>query len=266
MGGTSMRRVVIGLVLAGLLGAACGRASGPGQRSSPAQRSTTSVPPSAADDLADYFAAAEHVDQLLKAAATLVNGDVTGTAISVSAQTVDAIKAADPAPAAAAIPAGLSPELLQQVMLVQSDLESRNASLAGFQRVGTGTSVPLTDMDAQRAMSCLSNGAKGATSFGADLAHVRETARSSPPVTVASPDSRDAAEVAILLAFLGGLNLGCASCGGQRYTTLPTIVWYPARVPATVDDPQPADGTINGVQFRADYEPGTGWVAQIYAC
>jgi len=265
-----MRRVVIGLVLAGLLGAACGRASGPGQRSAPPQRSTTSVatsrPPSAADDLAPYFATAEHVDQLLKAAATLVNGDITGTAISVSAQTADAINAADPASAAAAIPAGLSPELLQQVMLVQSDLESRNASLAGFQRVGTGTSVPLTDADAQRAMSCLSNGAKGATSFGADLAHVRETARSSPPVTVASPDSRDAADVAVLLAFLGGLNLGCASCGGQRYTTLPTIVWYPARVPATVDDPQPADGTINGVQFRADYAPGTGWVAQIYAC
>ena len=175
-------------------------------------------------------------------------------------------KAADPASAAAAIPAGLSPELLQLVMLVQSDLESRNVSLVGFQRVGTGTSVPLTDVDAQRAMSCLSNGAQGAASFGADLAHVRETARSSPPVTVASPDSRDAADVAVLLQFLVGLNLGCASCGGQRYTSLPTIVWYPAR--GTRDGRQ---STVGGRHDQRGAVPsrlraGDRLGGSIYAC
>ena len=78
-----------------------------------------------------------------------------------------------------------------------------------------------------------------------------------PPLTPSAPDSRDAADVRLLLSYLEGQNLGCASCGGYRYTTLPVITWYPVPRPATADYPQQADGTIGpsgstGPEFSAD--------------
>ena len=169
-----------------------------------------------------------------------------------------------------AIPAGPTPDLLLPVMLVQSDLMSRFYALRGFERAINGTSgtvVPLSDQLAQDALSCLGNGTQAAASFAADLAVARATAAKAPPVTVAAPDSRTAADLSVLLQNLVGRNSGCMSCGGERETSLPTITWYATRMPAGFHGhPGPVDGNVNGVDFLANYTLGTGWDVQAYAC
>jgi hypothetical protein len=277
-----MRRFLLTLVMVGMIGglalAACGT-SGPTEAGS---GSTSSVPPtssssttttargpSALDQLGGYFEAADQKSRLLQTAANKVNGDIRAGSLAVSPATAAAVAAADPTSIGATIPAGVPEGLLQQVMLVQSDLMSRWASLHGYARLapsGSTTTIPRSDPSAQMALRCLANGGAAATSFSGNLAAARSAAATSPPVTVAAPDSRDAANVAILLQELSGLNLGCASCGGERYTTLPTITWYPARVPAGATHPGPVDGTVNNTEFMADYVPGTGWQILLYAC
>lgn len=84
---------------------------------------------------------------------------------------------------------------------------------------------------------------------------------------MAAPDSRAAADLAILLQNLDGRNSGCMSCGGERETSLPRITWYAIRMPAGFHGhPTPVDGNINGIDFLANYTPGTGWDIQAYAC
>ncbi|HZM53866.1 MAG TPA: hypothetical protein VFC03_02445 [Acidimicrobiales bacterium] len=231
---------------------------------------TTSHPPSALDNLTTYFAAAEGVDQRLKAAAIVVNGDIGVTQLTVNQSTTDVISTADPTAAGNAIPAGLTPDLLLPVMRVQSDLMSRFYALRGFERANNGTGgtvVPLSDQWAQEAMSCLSNGTQAAASFTADLAAARAVAAKAPPITVAVPDSRAAADLAVLLQSLVGRNSGCMSCGGDRETSLPAITWYATRMPAGFHGhPTPVDGYINGIDFLANYTLGTGWGIQAYAC
>jgi len=155
-------------------------------------------------------------------------------------------------------------------MRVQSDLMSRFYALRGFERANLGTGgtvVPLSDQSAQEAMSCLGNGTQAAASFSADLAAARAVAAKAPPVTVAAPDSRAAADLAVLLRNLVGRNSGCMSCGGERETSLPTITWYATRMPAGFHGhPAPVDGNINGIDFLANYTLGTGWDIQAYAC
>ena len=267
-----MRRAVLAMVLAALVGASCAStpATSPkGTGSTSTSRSTTR-PPSAQDDLAAYFTAAQTVDTRLRAAAAVVNGDIGKTQLTVNRSTTDAIAAADPTGAAQAIPAGPTPDLLLPVMLVQSDLMSRFYALRGFERAINGTSgtvVPLSDQLAQDALSCLGNGTQAAASFAADLAVARATAAKAPPVTVAAPDSRTAADLAVLLQNLVGRNSGCMSCGGERETSLPTITWYATRMPAGFHGhPGPVDGNVNGVDFLANYTLGTGWDIQAYAC
>ena len=176
----------------------------------------------------------------------------------------------DPTAAGHAIPTGLTPDLLLPVMRVQSDLMSRFYALRGFERANLGTGgtvVLLSDQWAQEAMSCLGNGTQAAASFSADLAAARAVAAKAPPVTVAAPDSRAAADLAVLLQNLVGRNSGCMSCGGERETSLPTITWYATRMPAGFHGhPAPVDGNINGIDFLANYTLGTGWDIQAYAC
>jgi hypothetical protein len=84
---------------------------------------------------------------------------------------------------------------------------------------------------------------------------------------VATPDSRAAADVAVLLQNLKGRNSGYMSCGGERGTSLATITWYATRMPAGFHGhPTPVDGNVNGIDFLATYTSSTGWYIQAFAC
>jgi hypothetical protein len=275
---SAVRRTVVAMAVAALVCVSCTSTPATSPKSTGSSSTTTTIssttttsrPPSALDNLTTYFAAAEGVDQRLKAAAIVVNGDIGATQLTVDQSTTDAISTADPTAAGHAIPAGLTPDLLLPVMRVQSDLMSRFYALRGFERANLGTGgtvVPLSDQSAQEAMSCLGNGTQAAASFSADLAAARAVAAKAPPVTVAAPDSRAAADLAVLLQNLVGRNSGCMSCGGERETSLPTITWYATRMPAGFHGhPAPVDGNINGIDFLANYTLGTGWDIQAYAC
>jgi len=232
---------------------------------------TTSGHPTASAQLSAYFAAATRVDQRLRAAAAVINGDIGKTHLTVNHATRAAIAAADPTQAARAIPPGLTPGLVLPVMLVQSDLMSRYFALSGFQNatnaVSSGTVVPIGDHWAKYALSCLGNGSTAAAAFVADLTAAKTAATKAPPVQVAAPTSRAAADLAVLVNQLIGRNGGCMSCGGSRETSLPTITWYPKRMAAGFHGhPRPVDGNINGIDFLATYTPTAGWTIMAYAC
>ncbi len=273
-----MRRAVLGVLVVTLLAASCGTAAGPGRQGSGGTerhgssttattvvRSTTTSVPSALDTLGPYLTQVAAVGASLKKAAAAVNGDIGAQTLTLSPSTDAAVVAADPTTAGNAIPAGLPPALLAVVMLVQSDLVSRWAALEGFRRLGS-TPVARGDQQAQEALTCLANGGTAAASMSADTGALETAAARVPPVTPSASDSQDAADVRLLLQFLEGLNLGCASCGGQRYTTMPAIVWYPAPMPSTISGVPATNGTINGVEFSSSYTADGGWNIQIHAC
>jgi hypothetical protein len=193
------------VTLAVAIAAGCGAAgtggSTPGASSAPSSSTpttTTTTAPTAADDLAASFTAAAKVDARLHAAATLINGDIGQTESDFGADTVAAVKAADPAPAAAKIPAGLKPSLLSAVILVQSDLVSRWYAFRPVLEGSTG----VASQDRERLMTCLEGGARAAARFDADLAAVRSLASAAPPETRAAPASHAAAELAVLLNWV----------------------------------------------------------------
>jgi hypothetical protein len=284
-GGFTARRrsaaVMTAILVAGLAGCGSTVASGPGGgASSPAPASTSPAPAttspapaatspasppsaSAAAQLAGFFAAAQVADAQLRHTAALVNKGIGTTSMSFSPAALAAVKALDAAPVARTIPAGLPAELLRRVLLVYSDLESRTASLGSIWKSGYSSGVlPISGQQGSYIHGCLGNGAPAAARFGADLAAVRALAGAIPPVTVAAPDSRAAAELAVRIAFINGWNSGCDSCGGGVSTTLATIIWQREYQPAAGY----SDGTINGVRFRVDYHAGTGWQAMLFAC
>jgi hypothetical protein len=219
---------------------------------------TTVARPTAARALHRFFAAAVRVDRRLHAAAILINGGVGSTSVHFPQATIDAIEAADPAASAATIPAGMRPDLLRAVVLVQSDLASR---WYAFQPIREGLYGPPA-YERGRVLACLANGAPAARRFRADLATARTLARSLPPVAVAPRDSRAAAEVAIRLAFIDKADGGCDSCGGYLATDPPQIVW---RHIANAFG-RPWDGTVGRILFRAGYRAGTGWAVVLNAC
>ncbi len=280
-----MRRIALALILTALIGAACSTASSPGRQGSgrtpsassttlarPGSTSTTTTSsPSALDTLGPYLLRVAAVDAALKKAAAAVNGDVGAGTLDLRPATKAAIEAASPSGAGDAIPAGVPANLLGRVMLVQSDLVSRWASLVGYSRIGGIAPVARTDPAAADALACLSRGGTAASSNAADVRALTTTAAGMPSLTPLASESRDAADVRLLLSYLEGQNLGCASCGGYRYTTLPVITWYPVPRPATADYPQQADGTIGpsgstGPEFSATWSPSAGWQVTIYAC
>jgi hypothetical protein len=226
---------------------------------------TTAAAPTAADTLAEFFAAAEHMDAELRVAAGLVNEDTTD-ALVLDAETMAAIHALPDEPGYL-LPAGLPPELLEQVLLVQSDLQSRAMALLGLQQFREAPPTPGTiplDSDAGRgALACLRNGAEAAASFDTDLDAAKATARALPPVDAQAPDSRAAEELALRLALIHLGNTGCAGCGGFRATTMAAISWSP---PAIESPTGPWDGTIDGIPFRTTYVPGEGWQVELNAC
>jgi len=223
------------------------------------QNPTIAPLPTAANDLAAFFSAAQQADQRLKAAATAINGDITGDELRVDPATADAVRALGSAVAAsaAAIPAGLEPDLLRAVLLVQSDLASRSAAMSPAWSVET---KPMSEV-----APCLRNGCLSAARYPADLAALRSLADTSPPVTVAAPDSRAAEELAVRLTYIDRRNNCANECGSYVATDLREVTFYDA----PTFDPVTGhrwDGIFGDVVFRADFEAGTGWRVEFNAC
>ena len=216
--------------------------------------------PTAADDLGAYFGAAQASSSALAAAAKKINGGVGRDRLSFDQATVDAVAAADPAPAARLIPAGLDPGLLRAVLLTQSELTSRYFAM---RRVRTGT-FPTNEPEAKDVLLCLGLGANPAARFAADLASAKALAKSLPPVTKVEADSRPAAELAIRLQDILLRNSGCDSCGGTVVTELAPITW--GQQPAPPPGVSPWDGDIGGIAFRSSHTPTDGWQVELGAC
>ena len=228
--------------------------------STTSRASTTTRAPSAADDLAAYFAAAETTDQALAAAARKINAGVGADRLSFDQATVDAVAAADPNPTAKLIPTGLDPALLRAVLLVQSELTAR---FFAMRRVRVGT-FPKNEFEAKDVLMCLGLGANPAAKFEADLAAAEGLAASLPPATPAAADSLPASELAIRLADILLRNSGCDSCGGAVITELAPIRW--GQQPPPAPGVPPWDGDIGGIPFRAGFTAEAGWRIELNAC
>lgn len=224
------------------------------------QPSTIATAPArtAADDLAAFFSVADRLDQHLKTAAAGINGAIADNDANVDQATADAVSAAFTAipEMQDAIPAGLEPELLRAVLLVESDLVSRTHAMRNYQSV----SNPVNEVE-----PCLQNGGEAAARYPADLAALRALADASPPVAIAAPDSREAEELAVRLGWIDLRNSGCAGCGGYVATDLHDITWYDTPTYNPVAD-RLVDGLVDDVGFWADFAADTGWTIQFAAC
>jgi len=91
---------------------------------------------------------------------------------------------------------------------------------------------------------------------------VRTLVQQTPPVTIAPPDSRSAAELALRLDSIDHRNACSGAFGGWAPTGLETIVWQPS----TDQHSGHYAGTIGGVRFQANYLAEHAWEIIIYAC
>jgi hypothetical protein len=266
-----------GLIAAITLGlAACGQATTPAPgggthapSSRPALGSTrATVPPassapSAAGQLAAFMAAAEYADGQLHRAAALVNSDIGATSMRFTPATLAAIRDLDNAPVARAVPAGLPTDLLREVLVVYGDLASRTGAFGGVQIYGaSGRALPIGGQDAKEVLRGLHNGAPAAARFNADLAAMRTLAQQTPPVTIAPPDSRAAADLALRLDSIAHRNACSHLFGGWAPTGLETVIWQPS----TDQHSGHYAGTISGGRFQANYTAEHAWEIIIYAC
>jgi len=236
-----------------------------GASSGPASTSSSLGKASAAEAMAVFVAAARTQDARLREAARLVNGGISTSKVTVSSQTAKAMQAVDLPSVAKAIPAGLGNDLLTGTMLVYSELVSRSDSMSLFRfpAIYDRQHVdPHTAPNADQMLVCLSHGVPAARAFAADLKALEQFAQKLPPVDIAAPTSRAAAEVAVHVAQVNRLN-GCADeCGGTVLRRLPTVRW----------DSEPsgkskASGTIGGtVGFKATYDQSQGWMVELQAC
>jgi hypothetical protein len=267
--------LLLGVVMSGCSSRSSSPSTTPTSRPTSSTTRTTTQPtatttgPSAANDLAAYFAAAMELDQRLKAAAAAANGSIGTNEITISQSTINAIKAAEPSAAAHEIPAGLPPDVLLPVLTVQSDLESRYYAFRGFVEAEPGV-IPRANPTpgymsaADYLLNCLGSGSEAANSFPADLAAARIAASKAPPLVSVDPSSQAAADLAIWLRLILGENSGCDSCGGFRATALAPISWHPV-APLTPGGSS-WDGDIGGLLFAAQYAAGQGWTVQLNAC
>jgi hypothetical protein len=149
---------------------------------------------------------------------------------------------------------------VQPTVLVLSDLVSRRAAMDDFAgRYPVG--ADLDDVTQQRLLENLGQGADAAAHFSSDLTALEAAAHGAPAFTPAAPDSRAAAEIAVLAADVQMSNYGCDGHGGTRITSLPAIVWQSGAMP----DGTKIDGTVETVPFRATWTNGD-WLVVIYAC
>jgi hypothetical protein len=230
----------------------------PTPRSTPSTGPRSDPAPTAAADLAAFFAAADVADARIRAAAAAINRDIGPTTAHVRRPTRTLILASSPRPAAQAIPAGMTPDLQRAVLLVHSELVARAAAFNG---VDTTQTLPLTDPDSVRMLGAFRAGSVIAHRYPADLATARALAQASPPIHIVSPNSRQAAELALQIAVINGENNGCANAGGYLYTAPRPVRWK-----TMVTDYGRFDGTIGGIMFAAAYTPANGWNVELNAC
>ncbi len=214
---------------------------------------TTSNPPTASTNLARFFAAADKLDRQLRTAAAAINGSGPPWK-AVSEPVAKAVRTADLAPVATAIPAGLPRALLRSVVLVYSDLASRRYAMADFS-VAT-TIDPGTYPNSGDLLRALGNGHAAAARFAGDLAATRALAGRTPAVTAPPASSQAAAEVRLYARYVEGVNGGCGSRGGEVMTELPAIVW----------DGRPGNGTIGSAPFTAEISADGTWRIRLIAC
>lgn len=209
--------------------------------------------PTAATALAPFFAAATTLDRQLHAAAAAINrsGPPWPT---VSAAVAKAVRAADLAPVATSLPAGLPAGLLRSVVLVYSDLASRRYAMADFSVAGTVD--PRTYPDSDDMRHHLGNGHAAAARFADDLAAARALADATPAPPSLPATSREAAEAQLYARYTEGINGGCDARGGHVITELPEIVW----------NGKPGTGTIAGVSFTAAPATDGTWHVRLIAC
>jgi hypothetical protein len=214
--------------------------------------------PTAAGDLAAYFAAAEIADARIRAAAVAVNRDIGPTTVHITRSTRNLILASSPRQAEKAIPAGMQPDLQRAVLLVQSELVARSAAFNGIR---TADTLPLSDPESVFMLGAFRIGSGIAHRYPADLAAARALARANPPLRTVRADSRRSAELALQIAIINGENNGCSSAGGYLYTRPRPIRWKTA-----VIGDRRFDGTIGGIMFAATYNPAGGWNVELNAC
>lgn len=221
---------------------------------------TTALEPSAVEVLEPFLAAAETLDAQLQAAATAINaGGPPWT--GVSQEMADAVQAAALEPVAETIPPGLPHDLLQSVILVYSDLSSRRHAMESF---SSAPDLPHGPVD---LLPELANGHAAAARFDGDLAALRALAESTPPVTVARPDSREAAETLLLVQFVELANGGCDARGGSVFPELPPLDWTSSAAPDAPDIGLPEwDGHVGSLEFSAEVGPDGTWEVMIWAC
>ncbi len=266
------------------LAAGCGTAAPPGVSSTPSGRvaasapgsgtspvptwsapSSTTVPsaPSAAAQLAAFFAAAMHTDSQLRHAAALVNGNIGVRSMRFAPATLAAVRAIQLAPAAAALPAGLPTAMLRDVLVVYGDLASRSGAFNGVRMYGSsGRELPIGSPDAQSVLRGLRNGAPAAARFKGDLAAARILAQQTPRVTIAAPDTRAAAELALRLQSVNLHNTCSEDFGGYAPRSLEPLVWRPS----AGQHSSHYEGLAGGIRFTAGYTVQHGWQINIYAC
>ena len=229
--------------------------------SSPTEEPTQPAP-SAAEDMAPFFAAAVRLDQQLQTAAAAINA--TGPPWEqITADAARKVQAADLGPVSRVIPAGLPHDLQQSVILVLSDLISRRMAMESFrfaQPVLPDDSS--SDVTNAKLRADLHNGHAAAVRFDGDLATARALAAETPPIASLPNRSRLTAEVLIVVEYVRVANAGCNARGGGVFTELPEVTWR--SVPELPD----AEGTVEpgGTQFNADLRPDGTWDVYLFVC
>ncbi|WP_157985289.1 hypothetical protein [Lentzea terrae] len=230
-----------------------------GQTTATSTITATTNRPSAVEDLAAFLSAAASLDKQLHDAAAAINAAGPPWA-GIGPEVARLVTAADLAPAARAIPAGLPHDLQQSVILVYSDLASRRNAMNSFETTPPGPPHDST----KTLLRELGNGHAAAARFDADLAATRAIAAQTPPIAAVPKDSRLVAETLLRVQYVDIANRGCDSRGGVLFTELPEIRWG---VVAWNPD---GDGAIGrgdaAVDFTADLRPDGTWAVQIMAC
>jgi hypothetical protein len=118
----------------------------------------------------------------------------------------------------------------------------------------------------------LPHGAPAAQAFAADLEALEQLAHTLPPVVVAAPTSREAAEVAVYVALVNKANACSEECGGTVLRRLTTVRWDTdpsgkTRTSGTLGETVSGPGfDLSHLNFSATYQPSQGWIINIQAC
>jgi hypothetical protein len=189
---------------------------------------TTTLGPSAANSLEDFFAAVVAADEDVSAAAQAYNAGFDEAEVTLTAEAKEVVMGLDIGNLGWAIPAGLSMDLETAVLTVYSDLVSRAAGLRGaaaYLPLESDPNEELNRANLEYARICLGHGHEANARFDADLAEAVRLAQSETPPPALAPDSAEAGVLAVRVASIDGANTCCDSCGGFIYTEAMPVDW-----------------------------------------